>query len=85
MSGAAPSSGLNRQPGGSEDDPDEENGFAQWEYAANHSLEAEPLKAMLEERIKTEIQADQGKFRRGDPVFPSRIADWRYIRDKGIN
>jgi hypothetical protein len=39
-------------------DPDEENGFSQWEYAANHPLDAEPLKAMLEERIGTEIQGD---------------------------
>jgi hypothetical protein len=46
------------RPGVPAEDPDEENGFSQWEYAANHPLSAEPLKAMLEERIKTEIQGD---------------------------
>jgi hypothetical protein len=38
--------------------PDEDNSFARWEYAANSPLGPDRLRAMLEERIKTEIQDD---------------------------
>jgi hypothetical protein len=38
------------------EDRDEGNRFSQWEYAGNHSLSADPLKHLIEGRIKSEIQ-----------------------------
>jgi hypothetical protein len=39
---------------------DENAGFTQWEYAGNHALAAAPLQAMLEGRIKHEVQEEIG-------------------------
>jgi hypothetical protein len=46
------------RPGVPPEDQDEHSHFSQWEYAANHSLRADPLKHLIEGRIKSEIQGD---------------------------
>jgi hypothetical protein len=46
------------RPGVPPEDQDEDNRFSQWEYAGNHPLGADPLKHLIEGRIKSEIQDD---------------------------
>jgi hypothetical protein len=46
------------RPGVPPEDQDEDKHFSQWEYAGNHSLGADPLKHLIERRIKSEIQDD---------------------------
>ena len=49
---------LPLRPGVPPEGPDEDSSFSQWEYAANSPLEADQLAAVLETRIKSEIQND---------------------------
>jgi hypothetical protein len=44
------------RPGVPPEDQDEGSHFSQWEYAGNHSLSADPLKHLIEGRVKSEIQ-----------------------------
>jgi hypothetical protein len=44
------------RPGVPPEGPDEYSSFSQWEYAANSPLEADQLTALLQTRIKSEIQ-----------------------------
>jgi hypothetical protein len=46
------------RPGIPPEDSDEDKSFSQWEYAGNSPLEADQLAAVLETRIKSEIQSN---------------------------
>jgi len=46
------------RPGVSPEDQDEDNRLSQWEYAGNHSLDVDSLKAVIETLIRSEVAGD---------------------------